>query len=165
MVFLDVDVKKILILFSLLFTSNAILGAMEANKDMEEVYNFLKQCDNYFLATMDGNQPKVRPFGTAHIFEGKIYILTGKQKLVAQQIAKNHRISICALDTTGDTWLRIEADAMEDDRVVARKSMLDAYPKLRSKYNENDNNTIVYYLKNATATIETFSGEKRTFKF
>lgn len=122
---------------------------------MQRVRDFLKQTGFYFLATVDGDQPQVRPFGTAEIFEGKLYIQTGHVKPVARQIAANPKVAICAYN--GKEWLRVNATLVEDPRVEIKKAMLDAYPNLRSMYNENDGNTAVYYLKDAKATISSFT--------
>jgi len=130
---------------------------------MKQVCDFLKQAGTYYLATVEGDQPRVRPFGTAHIFEDKLYIQTGKSKPVAKQIAANPKVEICAM--AGDEWIRVTGTLVEDDRVEARKSMLDAYPSLRNMYNENDGNTAVYYLKDATAVIASFSHAPETIKF
>ena len=131
---------------------------------MKEVYDFLKDAGIYYLATVEGNQPRVRPFGTVDIFEDKLYIQTGKSKAVAKQILVNPKIEISAMDKQG-RWIRLAAEAIEDKRVEAKKHMLDAYPQLRSRYNENDDNTLVLYLKNAVATIEAFGAEKKVIKF
>jgi uncharacterized pyridoxamine 5'-phosphate oxidase family protein len=131
---------------------------------MKEVYDFLKEAGTYYLATEEGSQPRVRPFGTVDIFDGKLYIQTGKSKAVAKQIAANPRIEISAMDKQG-RWIRVAGEAVEDDRVEAKKHMLDAYPQLRTRYSENDNNTLVLYLKNAVASIEAFGGEKKVIKF
>jgi uncharacterized pyridoxamine 5'-phosphate oxidase family protein len=130
---------------------------------MEEVYEFLKQCGTYYIATMDGDQPRVRPFGTVLIFEDKLYIQTGKVKNVSQQIKKNPKIEICAVD--GGKWVRVEAVAVEDDRTEARQKMLDAYPSLKNMYSADDGNSQVLYLKEATATFYSFGGEPRAVKF
>lgn len=130
---------------------------------MERVCQFLKDAKVYYLATMDGDQPRVRPFGTAHIFEGKLYIQTGKKKDVSKQIAKNPKVEICA-SLDGD-WLRLTGELVEDDRYEARKAMLDAYPELRAIYDENDGNTQVLYFTNATAEIHSFTKETVTIKF
>ena len=122
---------------------------------MQRVLDFLKKTGFYFLATVDGDQPEVRPFGTAEIIDGKLYIQTGHVKPVARQIAANPKVAICAYD--GTQWLRITATLVEDPRVEVKKAMLDAYPNLRSMYNENDGNTAVYYLKDAKATISSFT--------
>ena len=122
---------------------------------MQRVRDFLHKTGFYFLATVDGDQPQVRPFGTAEIIEGRLYIQTGHVKNVARQIAANPKVAICAFD--GKEWLRITATLVEDSRVEVKKAMLDAYPDLRSMYDENDGNTAVYYLKDATATISSFT--------
>lgn len=122
---------------------------------MQRVLDFLKKTGFYFLATVDGDQPEVRPFGTAEIIDDKLYIQTGHVKPVAKQIAANPKVAICAYD--GTQWLRITATLVEDPRVEVKKAMLDAYPNLRSMYNENDGNTAVYYLKDAKATISSFT--------
>lgn len=123
---------------------------------MKRVYDFLKETGTYYLATMDGDQPRVRPFGTVNIFEDKLYIQTGKGKSVAKQIAANPKVEICAMK--GDDWIRVAATLVEDDRVEAQESMLNSYPSLRAMYKTgSDGNTIVYYLKDAVATISSFS--------
>lgn len=130
---------------------------------MQSVYDFLKKANTYYLATIDGDTPRVRPFGTINLFEGKLYIQTGKKKDVAKQIAKNPKAEICAFD--GKTWIRIACTLVEDDREAAQESMLDAYPNIRSMYSVGDGNTVVYYMKNAVATFYTFGGEPKVVKF
>ena len=130
---------------------------------MKEVVEFLKKAGTYYLATVDGDQPRVRPFGTAHVFENKLYIQTGKKKDVSKQMKKNPKIEICAF--TEGKWIRIQAIAVEDDRVEAKESMLNAYPNLKNMYSATDNNTQVLYLKNAVATISSFGGEPKVIKF
>ena len=122
---------------------------------MKQVYDFLKKAGTYYLATVEADQPRVRPFGTVNEFEGKLYIQTGKVKPVSYQIAANPKVEICAF--SGGEWIRIACELVEDDRVEAKKSMLDAYPNLRGMYDENDGNTQVFYMKNATATISSFT--------
>ena len=122
---------------------------------MERVCRFLKDAGVYYLATVEGDQPRVRPFGTAHIFEGKLYIQTGKVKPTSRQIMANPKVEICAFHQ--GTWIRIAGELIEDDRVEAKKSMLDAYPNLRGMYNENDGNTQVLYFRNAVATLPSLS--------
>lgn len=130
---------------------------------MERVCQFLKDAGVYYLATVEGNQPRVRPFGTAHIFEGKLYIQTGKVKPVSKQLTENPKAEICAFH--GGKWVRIAGELVEDDRVEARKSMLDAYPNLRSMYDENDGNTQVLYFKNAVATFYSFTAAPEIVEF
>ena len=130
---------------------------------MHEVYEFLKSAGTYYLATLDGDQPRVRPFGTAHIFEGRLYIQTGKVKPCSRQLLANPKAEICAFHQ--GTWVRIAGELVEDDRVEAKKSMLDAYPNLRGMYDENDGNTQVLYFQNATATFSSFTAAPETVTF
>ena len=130
---------------------------------MERVCKFLKDAGTYYLATVEGDQPRVRPFGTAHIFEGRLYIQTGKMKPVSKQLVANPKAEICAFHN--GTWVRLAGELVEDDRVEARKSMLDAYPNLRKMYDENDGNTQVFYFKNATATFCSFTAAPETVEF
>jgi len=130
---------------------------------MQKVHDFLKAAGTYYLATVEGDQPRVRPFGTIHLFEGKLYIQTGKAKPVSQQLGINPKAEICAFKD--GVWLRVACDLIEDDRVEAKKSMLDAYPNLRGRYDENDDNTQVLYMQNAVATFSSFTAEPETYKF
>ena len=130
---------------------------------MKRVHDFLKAAGVYYLATVEGDQPRVRPFGTAHMFEDKLYIQTGKVKPVSKQLSANPKCEICAFQD--GVWLRVEAELVEDDRVEARKSMLDEYTNLRAMYDENDGNTQVLYLKNAVATFSSFTSEPETYRF
>ena len=130
---------------------------------MEQVCNFLKEAEVYYLATVDGDQPRVRPFGTAHIFEDKLYIQTGKVKDVSKQIAANPKVEICAMKD--GTWLRVAGTLVEDDRVEARQSMLDAFPSLQHMYAADDGNTQVFYFKDATAVFSSFTEGQRVVEF
>jgi len=130
---------------------------------MEKVVRFLKDAEVYYLATVEGNQPRVRPFGTAHIFEGKLYIQTGKIKPVSKQIAENPKVEICAFKN--GEWLRVSGELVEDDRIEARQSMLDAYPSLKGMYKADDGNTEVLYFKNATAVISAFTHAPEVIEF
>ena len=138
-------------------------GACSKEVVMEEVCKFLKEAGTYYLATAEGDQPRVRPFGTAHIFEGKLYVQTGKKKEVAKQLAKNAKVEICAFKN--GEWLRLSGELVEDDRREARVSMLDAYPELKAMYDADDGNTEVLYFKNATAVFSSFTAPARTIKF
>lgn len=121
---------------------------------MNRVLDFLKKAEIYYLATVEGDQPRVRPFGTVNEFEGKLYIQTGKVKPVSHQLMANARAEICAFKD--GEWVRISCEFVEDDRIEAKKSMLDAYPNLRGMYDENDANTQVLYMKNAKAVFSAF---------
>ena len=126
---------------------------------MKEVYEFLKDCGTYYLATIEDNKPRVRPFGTINLYDDKLYIQTGKSKKVYKQIEKNNNFEICAFKD--GQWLRISGELVNDDRLEAKKDMLDHYPELRNMYDENDKNTSVLYFKNAIATFYSFTAEPR----
>ena len=130
---------------------------------MEEVYQFLKSCGTYYLATVEGNQPRVRPFGTIHLFENKLYLQTGKRKKVFKQIEINPKVEICAMKE--EKWIRISATLVRDERIEAKKDLLDAYPNLRNMYSETDDNTEVFYLKDVTAVISSFVEEPKIIQF
>ena len=130
---------------------------------MERVCKFLKDAGVYYLATVEGDQPRVRPFGTVHIFDGKLYIQTGKVKPTSRQLSANPRAELCAFHN--GAWVRVAGELVEDDRIEAKKSMLDAYPNLRGMYDENDGNTQVLYFKNAVATFSSFSAAPETVEF
>ena len=130
---------------------------------MERICNFLKEAGVYFLATMDGDQPRVRPFGTALVFEGKLYIQTGKVKPVSKQLAANPKAEICAFKD--GVWLRVAGELVEDDRVEAKKAMLDEYSNLRAMYDENDGNTQVLYFKNGVATFSSYTALEEVIDF
>ena len=129
----------------------------------QRVCKFLKEAGVYYLATVEGDQPRVRPFGTAHIFEGRLYIQTGKVKPTSRQLLANPKAEVSAFHN--GTWIRLTGELIEDDRVEARKSMLDAYPNLRGMYNENDGNTQVFYFRNASATFSSFTAAPETVTF
>ena len=130
---------------------------------MERVCSFIKDAQTYYLATVDGDQPRVRPFGTVHIFEDKLYIQTGRAKDVAKQLAANPKAEICAFKD--GVWLRVAGELVDDDRIEPKKSMLDAYPSLRAMYDPADSNTEVLYFKNAKATFSSFTAAPETVEF
>ena len=130
---------------------------------MQEVHDFLKKCGSYYLATVEGDQPRVRAFGTIHQFDGRLYIQTGKVKSVSSQMAANPRVEICAFN--GDEWIRVQATVVDDPRLEAKQSLLDAYPQLQNRYSATDDNTQVLYLKDAVATISSFTGSPRVIQF
>ena len=130
---------------------------------MDKVLKFLKDVETYYLATVEGDQPRVRPFGTAHVFEGKLYIQTGKVKDVSKQLHQNPKAEICAFKN--GEWLRVSGKLIEDDRNEARQSMLDAYPSLQKMYKADGGNTEVFYFENATAIFSSFTHEPQIIKF
>lgn len=130
---------------------------------MQEVYDFLKECGVYYLATAEGDQPRVRPFGTVDIFEGKLYIQTGKSKDVSRQLQANPKAEVCAF--SDGTWLRVAGRLIRDERVEAKAHMLDAYPNLKGMYSAEDDNTEVLYFQDAEATFSSFGAPARTVRF
>ena len=131
--------------------------------NIERVCEFLKKAGTYYLATVDGDQPRVRPFGTAHIFEGRLYIQTGKIKPVSKQLAANPKAEICAFK--GGQWIRVAGRLINDDRLEAKESMLDAYPNLKNMYDAKDDNTQVLYFEDGEATFSSFTAAPETVKF
>ena len=130
---------------------------------MERVCSFIKEAQTYYLATVDGDQPRVRPFGTINIFEGRLYIQTGRVKDVAKQLAANPKAEICAFKD--GVWVRVAGELVDDDRVEPKKAMLEAYPELRRMYDPEDGNTEVLYFKNAKATFSSFTAAPETVEF
>ncbi|RHR10112.1 NimC/NimA family protein [Pseudoflavonifractor sp. AF19-9AC] len=130
---------------------------------MEEVYQFLKTCGTYYLATMDQDQPRVRPFGTIDLYNGQLTIQTGRKKDVAQQMLANPKVEVCAFD--GQHWLRVTAKAVEVPEVEAQEHMLSQYPTLRAAYTPGDGNTMIFALVEAAATFSSFTEPSRTVTF
>jgi len=130
---------------------------------MQRVYEFIKKAGTYYLATVDGDQARVRPFGTIHIFEDKLYIQTGKTKDCSKQMAANPKVEICAM--SGGEWIRVSGTAVDDPRVEAKASMLEEYPNLKAMYDANDSNTQVLYLKDAKAVISSFTAAPIEIEF
>ena len=130
---------------------------------MKEAYEFLKKCGTFYIATTEGDQPRVRPFGVVNIFEDKLYIQTGKSKKVSKQMQINPKVEICAF--MDGKWLRLSGEVVRDDRYEAKASMLDANPVLKSMYSADDDNTEVLYFKNPTAVFSSFTEEPKVIKF
>ena len=129
---------------------------------MNEVYEFLKECKTYYLATVDGDQARVRPFGTIDIFEGSLTIQTGKKKDVSKQIHANPKVELCAFN--GQQWLRVSALAIEEPRIEAQIHMLEAYPELKAMYQPGDGNTEIFRLEKVTATFSSFTAAPKVIK-
>ena len=130
---------------------------------MEEVFEFLKKSGTFYIATVDGDKPRVRPFGVVNIFENKLYIQTGKIKNVSKQMQINPNVEICSF--MDGRWLRLEGTVVRDDRKEAKQSMLDENPMLKGMYSADDDNTEVLYFKNAKATFYSFTEPPRTLEF
>ena len=129
---------------------------------MERVVKFLKEAETYYLATTEGDQPRVRPFGTALVYDGKLYIQTGKVKPVSKQLAINPKAEICAFDGSTGVWLRVAGELINDDNRDVKVAMLEKLPQLKSMYDPDDDNTQVLYFKDATATFTGFAGPVET---
>ena len=130
---------------------------------MEEIKLFLKECGVYYLATVDGDKPKVRPFGTMEIYQNHLYIQTGKSKDVFKQIEKNNNVELCAFKD--GRWIRVAGKLIVDDSIDAKKYMLDQNPELRGMYDENDPNTCVLYFESGIATIYSFTEAPKIINF
>ena len=130
---------------------------------MERIVEFIQKTPAYYLATVEGDQPRVRPFGIVNIFEGKLYIQTGKVKDVSKQLHANPKAELCAYKD--GEWLRVSGKLIEDDRREARVAMLDKYPELQAMYSPDDGNTEVFYFEDATATFSSFVKPPVVVKF
>ncbi len=130
---------------------------------MEEIKEFLKKCGVYYLSTIDNGKPRVRPFGTIEIYDNHLYIQTGKSKDVSKQININPNVELCGF--IDGKWIRVSGKLIIDDRIEAKKYMLDNNPSLRSMYNEYDSNTEVLYFESGKAIIYSFSEEPKIINF
>jgi uncharacterized pyridoxamine 5'-phosphate oxidase family protein len=162
--------KKVFILLTIIMTSMTTATAQDAaqqQKDLtkKSVCEFVKECGFYFIATAEGDQPRVRPFGTMTLYENRLYIQTSKQKYIAKQLKANPKIEICAYNQSSGEWMRIAATAVADERIEAKKYILDQYPDLKSMYSPNDDKTLILYLKDVTVMLNSFGGETKTVKF
>lgn len=133
--------------------------------NIEKVSEFLDKTRTYYLATVDGDQPRVRPFGTVLVYDGKLYIQTGKVKPVSKQLAANPKAEICAFDGQTGTWLRVSGELINDDSRDVKVAMLEKYPDLKGMYNPDDDNTQVLFFKDATATFNSFTAAPEEFTF
>ena len=133
--------------------------------NIEKVSEFLDKTRTHYLATVDGDQPRVRPFGTVLVYDGKLYIQTGKVKPVSKQLAANPKAEICAFDGQTGTWLRVSGELINDDSRDVKVAMLEKYPDLKGMYNPDDDNTQVLFFKDATATFSSFTAAPEEFTF
>lgn len=134
-------------------------------RNMEEVQAFLKECNAFFIATVDGDQPHVRPFGVSEIIDGRLYIMTGKVKDVYKQMAANGKFEICALKPSGSEWMRICGTLVNDDALEVKAEFLERNPSLKSMYKADDDNIAVLYITHATARFCSFSAPERKVQF
>ena len=165
--------KKILFAFAVIMTMSSFGSAKADNtisqdmkeKNMQEVQAFLKDCGAFFIATVDGDQPRVRPFGVSEIIDGRLYIMTGKVKDVFKQMAKNGKFEICALKKSGSEWMRISGTLINDETLSVKEEFLKRNPGLKSMYKADDGNMAVLYITNGTARFSSFSAPERTVNF
>lgn len=165
--------KKILFAFAVIMTMSSFGSAKADNtisqemkeKNMQEVQAFLKDCGAFFIATVDGDQPRVRPFGVSEIIDGRLYIMTGKVKDVFKQMAKNGKFEICALKKSGSEWMRISGTLINDETLSVKEEFLKRNPGLKSMYKADDGNMAVLYITNGTARFSSFSAPQRTVNF
>ncbi|MBR3150431.1 MAG: pyridoxamine 5'-phosphate oxidase family protein [Erysipelotrichaceae bacterium] len=122
---------------------------------MNDVYEFLKTAGTYYLATVEDDQPHVRPFGTIDLFDGHLAIQTGLVKDVAKQMLKNPKIELCAFKD--GKWIRVTGEVELDERLEAQKHMLEAYPELGRMYQPGDGNTAIFRFKSGRAAICSFT--------
>ncbi|MBO4431339.1 MAG: pyridoxamine 5'-phosphate oxidase family protein [Bacteroidaceae bacterium] len=134
-------------------------------QNMEEVQAFLKECNAFFIATVDGDQPHVRPFGVSEIIDGRLYIMTGKVKDVYKQMAANGKFEICALKPSGSEWIRITGTLVNDDALAVKTEFLERNPSLKSMYKADDDNIAVLYITQGSARFCSFSAPERKVKF
>ena len=132
------------------------------NEKLEKVLKFLDETQTYYLATVEGDQPRVRPFGTALVYRDKLYIQTGKVKPVSHQLKANPKAEICAFKD--GTWVRIAGELVEDDAREVKTLMLEKMPMLRHMYNEDDGNMQMLYFQNAEVVFASFAAPPEKFK-
>ena len=165
--------KKFLFAFAVIMTMSSFGSAKADNtisqemkeKNMQEVQAFLKDCGAFFIATVDGDQPRVRPFGVSEIIDGRLYIMTGKVKKVFKQIAKNGKFEICALKKSGSEWMRLSGTLVNDETLAVKEEFLNRNPGLKSMYKADDDNMAVLYVTNATACFSSFSAPEKKVNF
>lgn len=130
---------------------------------MQRVYDFIKSAGTYYIATVDGDQPRVRPFGTIDLFNGKLGIQTGKKKDIFKQVEKNPKVELCAMNE--GKWIRVEGELYADESVEAADHMLNDYPQLRGMYTPGDGNCVVLYFKSGKATVSSFTEAPEVIEF
>ena len=130
---------------------------------IEKVLQFLDEAGTYYLATTEGDQPRVRPFGTTLLYEGRLYIETGKVKNVSRQLAANPKAEICAFKD--GKWLRVSGELINDENREVKVAMLEKMPNLKGMYSPDDGNMQMLYFRNAVATFSSFTEAPETVQF
>lgn len=141
------------------------IDTQTVKQNMQEVQNYLKECGAFYIATVDGDQPRVRPFGVSEIINGRLYIMTGKVKDVFKQMDANGKFEICALKPSGSEWMRLSGTLVNDDNLAVKTEFLERNPGLKSMYKPDDGNMAVLYITNATARFCSFSAPERVVNF
>ena len=141
------------------------IDTQTVKQNMQEVQNYLKECGAFYIATVDGDQPRVRPFGVSEIINGRLYIMTGKVKDVFKQMDANGKFEICALKPSGSEWMRLSGILVNDDDLAVKTEFLERNPGLKSMYKPDDGNMAVLYITNATARFCSFSAPERVVNF
>ena len=158
--------KKVLLVFAALIMM-AAKGYSQEKKEsnMQEVQSYLKECGAFFIATTDGDQPRVRPFGVSEIINGRLYIITDKVKDVYKQMDKNGKFEICALKKSGSEWMRLSGTLVNDETLSVKEEFLKRNPGLKAMYKADDDSMAVLYITNATARFCSFSAPERKVNF
>jgi len=144
---------------------NELINEQLMQDNMKEVQAYLKECGAFFIATVDGDQPRVRPFGVSEIIDGRLYIMTGKRKEVFKQMAANGKFEICALKPSGAEWMRLSGTLVNDETLAVKEEFLNRNEELKSMYRADDDNMAVLYIQDATVRFCSFSAPERKVTF
>ena len=134
-------------------------------ENLETVKNYLQECKTFYVATVDGDQPRVRPFGVAEVYNGRLYIMTGKKKDVFKQMVANPKFEITAVKPSGVEWIRVSGRLVSDDDVKAKEFLLDKNPSLKGMYSATDDNMAILYIVDGEARLCSFMGVEKKVKF
>ena len=126
---------------------------------MSRIHELINQAGVFFLATEDGDQPKVRPLG-AHIeWEGKEYFTVGDFKAVYRQMVANPKVEIAAFIPASRTWIRYTGTAVFTENQAVVDKVLEELPHLKAVYNEETGNKMmIFSLEDATALLIDMAG-------
>ena len=141
------------------------IDTQTVKQNMQEVQNYLKECGAFYIATVDGDQPRVRPFGVSEIINGRLYIMTGKVKDVFKQMDANGKFEICALKPSGSEWMRLSGTLVNDDDLAVKTEFLERNPGLKGMYKPDDGNMAVLYITNGVARFCSFAAPERKVAF
>ncbi len=146
-------------------TQQQLIKLQTMQQNMQEVQAYLKECGAFYIATVDGDQPRVRPFGVSEIINGRLYIMTGKVKDVYKQMAANGKFEICALKPSGSEWMRLSGTLVTDETLAIKEEFLNRNPSLKRMYSADDGNMAILYITNATARFCSFAAPERRVTF